>query len=98
MKRRVLFLPSAPSFTLTAIQKQNRFEMNFEATRSSLSVALGGAALLFVWALRRRSRSRLPFPPGPKGYPLIHNLLDAPLVAPWEGYAELAKVHGAYAL
>lgn len=41
-----------------------------------VGVALAGSALLVPWALR--PRSRLPYPPGPKGLPIIGNLLDMP--------------------
>ena len=45
--------------------------------------------------LRKRSKSALPYPPGPKPYPIIGNLLDFPLGVPlWEGLADMAKQHG----
>ena len=49
-----------------------------------------------VWYwLRRRSRNTLPYPPGPKGYPLIGNVLDFPTGVPsWEGFMTMAKQHG----
>ncbi|KAF5309457.1 hypothetical protein D9619_012390 [Psilocybe cf. subviscida] len=43
---------------------------------------------------RRRNPSRLPLPPGPKGYPLIGNLFDVPTSQQWRTYAEWAKVYG----
>ena len=52
-------------------------------------------ALLAWYWLRKRSKSTLSFPPGPKGYPLIGNMLDFPLGVPLsEGLAGLAKQHG----
>lgn len=43
---------------------------------------------------RRRNPSRLPLPPGPKGYPLIGNIFDMPTSHQWHTYAEWAKVYG----
>jgi hypothetical protein len=36
----------------------------------------------------------LPLPPGPKGYPLIDNLFDMPVVNPWVVYDEWHKTYG----
>ncbi|KAF8815533.1 hypothetical protein BYT27DRAFT_7045609, partial [Phlegmacium glaucopus] len=33
-------------------------------------------------------------PPGPKGYPLIGNLLDMPIDKPWLVYEEWCKTYG----
>ncbi|CAL1701205.1 unnamed protein product [Somion occarium] len=57
---------------------------------------LAGCAILFVlfrW-LKRSIKSSLPLPPGPKGYPLIGNMLDMPAVAPWKTYQEWHGVYG----
>lgn len=37
---------------------------------------------------------RLPTPPGPKGYPLIGNLLAAPSAKPWLVYDKWFEVYG----
>ena len=49
-----------------------------------------------VWyLLQNRSKNTLQYPPGPKAYPLIGNLLDFPASAPlWEGFTNLAKQYG----
>lgn len=40
------------------------------------------------------NRSTLPYPPGPKGLPLIGNMLDLPRDTPiWEGFAQIAETH-----
>ena len=60
----------------------------------SLALAVLVALPLWYW-VKKRSKSVLPFPPGPKPYPLIGNLLDVPLsIAPWEWLKEMAKQHG----
>ncbi|KAF8904513.1 cytochrome P450 [Mucidula mucida] len=47
-----------------------------------------------VYLLLKRPRRQLPYPPGPKGYPLIGNLLDVPDSFQWLRYTEWAKVYG----
>ncbi|KAF8910206.1 cytochrome P450 [Gymnopilus junonius] len=48
------------------------------------------AATLFIY-LRNRTRSALPYPPGPAKLPLLGNVLDFPRSFPWETYARWAK-------
>ncbi|KAI0061754.1 cytochrome P450 [Artomyces pyxidatus] len=51
--------------------------------------------VLFVQSIRnRRKRKNLPYPPGPRGLPIIGNLLDAPTEQPWLTYAKWAKEYG----
>lgn len=45
-------------------------------------------------ANRRRNLAGLPFPPGPKGYPIIGNFLDMPASEQWRAYADWAKIYG----
>ncbi|KAJ8697465.1 hypothetical protein PTI98_004269 [Pleurotus ostreatus] len=44
--------------------------------------------------LMRWGRTKLPFPPGPRGYPIIGNLLDMPSELQWEKYSEWSKKYG----
>ncbi|KAF9479115.1 cytochrome P450 [Pholiota conissans] len=58
---------------------------------SALLVILVTKRRIDYW---RRNPRNLPLPPGPKGYPLIGNLFDAPIEKPWLVYNEWAKVYG----
>jgi len=67
---------------------------------SNLAVPLGVAAFLIPLARYLRSRdsltkSKFPYPPGPKGLPLIGNLLNLPRDIPvWEGFSQMAEAYG----
>ena len=50
------------------------------------------AAFLAIRNYRRRRG--LPYPPGPRPFPLIGNLLDIPKEFSWLTYTELSKKHG----
>ena len=64
-----------------------------------LAVPLGTAVFLIALARYFRSRdslskSKLPYPPGPKGLPLIGNALDFPRGVPiWEGFSQMAETY-----
>ncbi|KAM6492078.1 Cytochrome P450 [Amanita muscaria] len=58
-----------------------------------LIATIGGFCLIF-YLYRRRKRSILPLPPGPRGYPIIGNALDMPPSAVWEKYHEWCKELG----
>ncbi|KAI0253713.1 cytochrome P450 [Lactifluus subvellereus] len=46
-------------------------------------------------ALRDHRRRRgIPYLPGPRSWPIIGNLLDAPKQLPWVSYANMSKKHG----
>ena len=53
---------------------------------------------LFGQLIKKRGRKNnpkgLPLPPGPKGYPLIGNLFDFPIITPWIVYEKWCKTYG----
>ncbi|KAK0501164.1 cytochrome P450 [Armillaria luteobubalina] len=58
-----------------------------------ISIALVG--LIFTWQLFRRAhRSTSPFPPGPRGLPLIGNLLDMPSQKEWLTFTKWGEKYG----
>jgi len=40
---------------------------------------------------KRRNHAGLPYPPGPKGYPIIGNLLDIPNAFIYKRFAEMSR-------
>jgi len=54
------------------------------------------ATVVALAVLRRQwaSRRTTPYPPGPKGYPVIGNVFDFPKTPIWEGFMKMARDHG----
>ena len=50
----------------------------------------------FLRWIRVAFRPTLPLPPGPKGYPIIGNMLDIPHAMPWKKFQEWSKVYGMF--
>jgi len=62
-----------------------------------LDVTVLGVLLFCISALafRKWRKPTSPYPPGPKGYPILGNVLDLPQnVSLWENLASLANRHG----
>ena len=60
--------------------------------------ALAVSVIILV-AVRRWRKHHLPYPPGPKGYPIIGNVFDVPRGVPiWKGFTSMAHKYGVYQL
>ncbi|KZT31335.1 cytochrome P450 [Sistotremastrum suecicum HHB10207 ss-3] len=64
-----------------------------------ISILLGCATLFVLWLTTKNRRKPtnpkdLPYPPGPKGLPLLGNALDMPAKEPWTKFAEWKKQYG----
>ncbi len=66
------------------------------------NLILCGVGLAVIWWLngvvqkRRVNPNNWPFPPGPRGYPIIGSLFDFPTDKPWLTYEKWFKVYGEF--
>lgn len=60
----------------------------------ALDIAIVLACLTFLWRIFRRNNRNAPFPPGPKGLPVIGNLLDMPTEKEWLTFAKWGDKYG----
>ncbi|KAI0050530.1 CyP450 monooxygenase [Auriscalpium vulgare] len=72
------------------------FTMAPSLTEVAGGIVLAGALLAVHFHLqnRRRNPAGLPYPPGPKGYPIIGNLLDIPKIYIYKRFREMSKELG----
>ncbi|KAI5118847.1 hypothetical protein M0805_006166 [Coniferiporia weirii] len=59
-----------------------------------LDLAVSLAVFLWVRTLARRRSRGLPYPPGPKGLPVIGNYLELSTSCEWEQAADFSRLHG----
>ena len=73
----------------------------FDDSKTLFHLAIPVGVTVSAVALARYFRTRgilnqpnLPYPPGPKGLPLIGNILDLPRgMHLWEGFAQMAELY-----
>ncbi|KAG6330074.1 hypothetical protein ID866_9014, partial [Astraeus odoratus] len=63
---------------------------------STLAVSTTGAIMAGLWLILHtaRKKSKLPYPPGPRGLPIIGNIFDINLDEPHLAYVQWNKIYG----
>lgn len=61
---------------------------------SKYLVVVLGVCLVALSFARRKKRREYPLPPGPKGFPIIGNLLDMPTCDEWKTFYRWSKESG----
>jgi hypothetical protein len=81
--------------TLLLVSPIDSLSLNMNDNKALCVVFLCAAAsLALIWRLTHH-RSKLPFPPGPKGLPLLGNLLDVPRDVPiWRTFTSISQNYG----
>ncbi len=65
----------------------------------TLDISIAFVGFILTWHLFRRTRRSIaPLPPGPRGLPLIGNLLDMPSEKEWLTYAKWGEKYGTVSL
>lgn len=67
--------------------------VEFFSSRASWVLVVSSCVAVFLHILRRRRRA-LPYPPGPKGLPIIGNALDMPSKNPCLTYSQWGEKYG----
>ncbi|KAF8336878.1 uncharacterized protein EI90DRAFT_81926 [Cantharellus anzutake] len=55
-----------------------------------------GVVLAITWLFQQRNKRKLPYPPGPKGYPIIGNATELKVSHSWVYYQKLKEQYGTY--
>lgn len=89
----VVYLSMTASVDVVGNLQPLHFPMSLSVT---YAIILGSLAVaLYLYSFRLRSKQRiLPFPPGPKGLPIIGNLLDLPAKNEWLQYHKWSRQYG----
>ncbi|KAJ7756749.1 hypothetical protein DFH07DRAFT_470877 [Mycena maculata] len=58
---------------------------------AAVTITIAAGAYFLLGGYRK---PRHPFPPGPRGVPLIGNLIDMPLSNPWEKFSKWSGLYG----
>jgi hypothetical protein len=58
------------------------------------ALAVVATAIVLAVFRKRWTSKHPPYPPGPKGYPIIGNVFDFPKDQVWEGLARMAQEYG----
>ena len=64
--------------------------------KSSIPWLLLAVGLLLARFVNKTSKAKQPFPPGPKGIPLIGNILQINSERPWITYSKWCRQHGTH--
>jgi hypothetical protein len=68
--------------------------MQFLLINAVYFLAISFLLYLLVFFRDYRRRGGLPYPPGPRSWPIIGNILSIPKDAPWIAYADMSKIYG----
>lgn len=76
-----------------SFRSQNTRNM-FTGSLAYLDIVLGVAGVLLVWHLLLKKKAAAPHPPGPKGLPVVGNVVDMPTSHEWYKFAEWKEQYG----
>jgi len=60
-----------------------------------LAVGLVGIGTALLYRILIKKPNPAPFPPGPKGLPLLGNIVDIPQSQPWDTFSKWGEIYGA---
>ena len=63
---------------------------------SFLDISLAFAGILLIGAILKRFSQSAPLPPGPRGLPIVGNVLDMPSSHEWLKFAEWKDKYGEF--